>query len=118
MTGVVALVHFRRQSRYLRCVATLVLAALSVSVLLAPSAEAHAGQSAPAHVEADGTHLHHSHSPETCPACTALQLTGLPSQTQLPPLVAAPHDAPTARSMYHLVRGDRIDPKVARAPPM
>lgn len=118
MTGVVALVHFRRQSRYLRCIAVLVLAALSVSVLLAPSAEARADQSAPAHVEADGTHLHHSHTPETCPACIALQLTGLPSPPQLPSLVAAPHDAPAIRSTYQVVRGDRIDPKVARAPPL
>jgi hypothetical protein len=117
MTGVVALVHFRRQSRFLRCVAMLVLAALGVSVLLAPSAEARADRSAPAHVEADGTHLHHSHIPETCPACIALQLTGIPSPAQAPPLLAAPRYAPSAISAYRLVRGDRIDPKSARAPP-
>jgi hypothetical protein len=118
MTGVVALVHFRRQSRYLRCIATLVLAALSVSVLLAPSAEARADQSAPAHVEADGTHLHHSHIPETCPACIALQLTGVPSPTQIPPLASAPHHAPPAISTHRVVRGNRVDPKAARAPPL
>jgi len=118
MTGVVALVHFRRHSRYLRCTAMLVLAALAVSVLLSPSAEARADQSAPAHVEADGTHLHHSHSPETCPACIALQLTGIPSSIQIPPLAVAPHYAPPAVSTYLMVRGDRIDPKAARAPPL
>jgi hypothetical protein len=119
MTGVLASLRTRR-TRLLRFVAVLLLAAEAVGIVVAPSAEAVASRSAPAHVEAGGTHLHHSHIPETCPACVALQINGIPSRPDAPELPGAeeheplPFFAPT----WLTSRGSRSDPKTPRAPPL
>ncbi|HWG52440.1 MAG TPA: hypothetical protein VN677_03980 [Gemmatimonadaceae bacterium] len=102
----------------LRVVALVVIAAQAVSVCLAPSAEAFASRSAPAHVEEGGTHLHHSHTPETCPACFALQITGEPPQHD--PVLArlfTTFDSPRP-SEPHVAPARRIAASSPRAPPL
>ncbi len=109
---------FRRpRSLLLVLTACLALAAQGVASLLAPAAEARASRSAPVHVEAGGTHQHHSHDPADCAACIALQLTGIP---QLPPAggkvvaerrLVVPPPAPRVASANHL------DERHSRAPP-
>jgi len=119
MTGVFATFRSRR-SRLSRVVGLLVLIAQVVAVGIAPSAEALASHSAAAHVEDAGIHLHHSHNPNDCPACLALQIGAntLPAHVDRarpvlqhadPLRVARAIDAPRAR---------RVDPHAPRAPPL
>ncbi len=65
----------RRPLRLLAGVVALV--AQFTAAMLAPAADAHAGASAPQHVEVAGTHLHYSHNPTDCASCSAQQLVGL-----------------------------------------
>ena len=109
---------FRRpRSRVLILAAFLALAAQGVATLLAPAAEARASHSAPAHVESGGTQKHHSHNPADCPACIALQLTGVP---QTPPrnndvvTEQGPINPPPA---LHIAKASRFDDRNSRAPP-
>src|SRR5918911_1231314 len=74
----------------LRALAGLVaLVAQFVAAVLAPAADAHAGASAPQHVEVAGTHLHYSHNPTDCASCAAQQLIGViefsPGAPRAPP---------------------------------
>ncbi|HEX5436824.1 MAG TPA: DUF2946 family protein [Gemmatimonadaceae bacterium] len=110
---------FRRpRSRVLLCAAIVVLVAQGVATLVAPSAEARASQSAPAHVEAGGTHKHHSHNPNDCPACIALQITPLPERPVAAPLALAVQVAARPAAAAPLILARRFEPKSPRAPPL
>ena len=117
MTGVPASIH--RRFRFPRIAALLALIAQVVAVGIAPTAEAIASQSAPAHVENAGTHMHHSHNPSDCPACTALQLgaTGLPGRTAPPRLLSVRSVAPRTARYLVVTPARRIEPHAPRAPP-
>jgi len=118
MTGVFATFRSRR-SRLTRITVLLVLIAQVVAVGIAPSAEAIASHSAAAHVEDAGIHLHHSHNPNDCPACLALQIgaNGLPSRVDAPaPVVHRGAPLRVARSVDP-PRARRIAPHAPRAPP-
>lgn len=109
---------FRRpRSRVLVLAACLVLAAQSVASLLAPAAEARASRSAPAHVEAAGTHQHHSHNPADCAACIALQLTGIPQRPSAQETVVAERRTIAPPPALHVVSASRLDDRHSRAPP-
>jgi hypothetical protein len=82
-----------------RLAACLALLAQVVSACLAPTADARAERSAPAHVESGGTQLHHSHNPADCAACTALRLLGAPARPSAPRAdIGAVHQALAAPS--------------------
>lgn len=106
-----------RHRRLLRWVALLLLFAQGVAVGLAPTAEAYASRSAPAHVEEGGTHLHWSHNPDDCPACIALQLVAIPTRGPAPlPRVVIRH-RPPATLRTTIARAERAGPPTSRAPP-
>ncbi len=107
-----------RHAPLFRLVAVLLLAAQAVSIALAPSAEAFASRSAPAHVEASGTSLHHSHIPEACAACLALQLIGIALRPHRPELPAAPRSEPLPAASVRSPRAPRPGPNAPRAPPL
>jgi cytochrome c5 len=118
MMGMLSFLRPRSRSRVLRIVALVVIAAQAVSVCLAPSAEAFASRSAPAHVEEGGTHLHHSHTPETCPACFALQITGEPPQHDpWQARLSSAFDTPRPIEP-HVTPARRLAAKSPRAPPL
>jgi hypothetical protein len=117
MTGVLSTLRHRRRG-LLRWVAMLLLAAEAVGIVVAPSAEAVASRSAPAHVEAGGTHLHHSHIPETCAACIALQITGLPIRHEPPEPPAPARQEPRPVVPLDAGRAIRAGPNSPRAPPI
>jgi hypothetical protein len=97
--------------------AILALAAQSVATLLAPAAEARASQSAPAHVESGGTHQHHSHNPADCPACIALQLTGIPQTPARSNEVVTEQGPINPPPALHIAKASRFDARNSRAPP-
>jgi len=119
MTGVLTR-RFRRGSRLPRFAAALALIAQAVGVAVAPSAEAFASRSAPAHVEPAGTQKHHAHNPATCPACIALQLSAssVPTPATPPMAIPARHAPPRGVNLGHSVLASRVDPKAPRAPPV
>ncbi|MGH7649389.1 MAG: hypothetical protein ACREND_14830, partial [Gemmatimonadaceae bacterium] len=108
-----------RRSRVTRLAALLALVAQIVAVAIAPAAEARASVSAAAHVEDAGIHLHHSHNPNDCPACVALQIgaSSLPSRAeQARP--AAHHRAVLRVAVQTVAPGARrLGPHAPRAPP-
>lgn len=108
-----------RRFRFWRIASALALIAQIVTVAVAPSAEAIASHSAPVHVEAGGTHLHHSHNPADCPACLALALSasGLPSLPAVPRLAGPLRAVPSAARPAAITRPRRIAPHAPRAPP-
>jgi hypothetical protein len=109
---------FRRpRSRILVLAACLALAAQSVASLLAPAAEARASRSAPTHVEAAGTHQHHSHNPADCAACIALQLTGIPQRPPAEGEVVAERRTVAPPPAPHVASASRLDDRHSRAPP-
>lgn len=118
MTGVFATFRSRR-SRLTRLASLLALVAQIVAVAIAPTAEAHASVSAAAHVEDAGIHLHHSHNPNDCPACVALQIgaSSLPSRVDQP--APGVHRGAALRvALRTVVPGvRRIEPHAPRAPP-
>lgn len=118
MTGVFATFRSRR-SRLTRLASLLALVAQIVAVAIAPTAEAHASVSAAAHVEDAGIHLHHSHNPNDCPACVALQIgaNSMPSRVESP--APATHRGAVLRvALGTVVPGvRRIEPHAPRAPP-
>lgn len=118
MTGVFATFRSRR-SRLTRLASLLALVAQIVAVAIAPAAEAHASVSAAAHVEDAGIHLHHSHNPNDCPACVALQIgaSSLPSRVDQP--APGVHRGAALRvALRTVVPGvRRIEPHAPRAPP-
>lgn len=118
MTGVFATFRSRR-SHVTRLAALVALVAQIVAVAIAPAAEARASVSAAAHVEDAGIHLHHSHNPNDCPACVALQIgaSSLPSRVEEP--AAAAHPGAVLRvALQTVIRGARrLDPHAPRAPP-
>lgn len=117
MNGV--LHHFRRpRSRVILLAAILALTAQAVATLLAPIAEARASHnSAPAHVETEGTHQHHTHNPADCAACIALQLTGIPQRAVRGAAVPIQHGAAHPPAALHVVAASRFDDRNSRAPP-
>ena len=118
MTGVFATFRSRR-SRLTRLASVLALVAQIVAVAIAPTAEAHASVSAAAHVEDAGIHLHHSHNPNDCPACVALQI----GANSMPSRVASPAPATHRGAALRVALGTvvpgvrRIEPHAPRAPP-
>ena len=109
---------FRRsRSRLLLVAALLAFTGQAVAVLIAPAAEARASQSAPAHVEQGGTHKHHAHNPNDCPACIALQLTGLVQRAADGPVFSTARHVVRPPGLRHVIVTDRFDPKSPRAPP-
>lgn len=117
MSGVLR--SFRRaRSRLLLVAALLALTGQAVATLVAPTAEARASHSAPAHVESGGTHKHHSHNPNDCPACIALQITGLPQHAVDRPVFLAVRYAPHPAATRRVVAANRFSPKAPRAPPL
>jgi hypothetical protein len=119
MTNVPATLISRR-FRLPRLAATLALIAQVVAVGIAPAAEAVASVSAPAHVEAGGTHLHHSHNPADCPACTALSLSASsnPERPDVPRLTALHRALPRIDRRPIVTRARRIEPHTPRPPPL
>ncbi|HEX6815861.1 MAG TPA: hypothetical protein VF102_09330 [Gemmatimonadaceae bacterium] len=119
MTGVFATFRSSR-SRLTRLAGLILLIAQVVAVGIAPAAEALASHSAAAHVEDAGIHLHHSHNPNDCPACLALQIgaTGLPSRVERPtPAVARVAPMRVAQAVAP-PRARGIEPHAPRAPPL
>jgi len=119
MTGVFATFRSSR-SRLTRVAGLILLIAQVVAVGIAPAAEALASHSAAAHVEDAGIHLHHSHNPNDCPACIALQIgaNGLPVRVE-PPTAAAQGDAPLrVAQAIAPPRARGIEPHAPRAPPL
>lgn len=106
------------RSRLLRAAALVVIAAQAVAVCVAPSAEAVASRDAPAHVEPAGTHLHHSHTPETCPACLALQIAGVPAHRLWSAIAARVWVEQARPHVESVARAARTEPKTPRAPPL
>lgn len=119
MTGVFAIFRSRR-SRLTRLASVLALVAQIVAVAIAPTAEAYASVSAAAHVEDAGIHLHHSHNPNDCPACVALQIgaNSLPSRVET--RAHDVHRGVMLRVALHTVVPGvrRIEPHAPRAPPL
>jgi hypothetical protein len=108
----------RPPTRSFRALAGIVaLVAQFVAAVLAPAADAHAGASAPQHVEVAGTHLHYSHNPTDCASCAAQQLVGLIERAHAQPLSSAAHhtlrtSTPSAPSL-----AAEFSPSAPRAPP-
>lgn len=119
MTGVFATLR-TRQSRLTRLAGLVALIAQVVAVAIAPAAEARASVSAAAHVEDAGIHLHHSHNPNDCPACVALQIgaSSLPSRADQPAPVAVGEVALRGARPTLVPRARRIEPHAPRAPPI
>ena len=109
---------FRRsRSRLLLVAAFLAFAGQAVAVLIAPAAEARASQSAPAHVEQGGTHKHHAHNPNDCPACIALQIVGVVQRATDGPVVPTARHAVRPAAVRQVITTDRFDPNSPRPPP-
>jgi hypothetical protein len=107
----------RHRSPFVRfALALAALALLAVSVL-APVAEARAGQGMGPHVEAGGTRLHHAHIESLCPTCGAQQLVGLPGAppARVPAAVRHSDLAARATTLHHA--RPRLGPGAPRAPP-
>lgn len=116
MSGVLR--SFRRaRSRLLLVAALLALTGQAVATLVAPTAEARASHSAPAHVESGGTHKHHSHNPNDCPACIALQITALPQHAVDRPIFLTVRYSPHPAATRRIIAAHRFGPKAPRAPP-
>jgi len=119
-TGMLGVLRsFRRpRSRLLLVAAFLAFTGQAVAALIAPAAEARASQSAPAHVEQGGTHKHHAHNPNDCPACIALQqLTSVVQHATESPTFPTARYAVRPTALHRIARVDRFDPKAPRAPP-
>ncbi|HET7564910.1 MAG TPA: DUF2946 family protein [Gemmatimonadaceae bacterium] len=117
MPGVLRSFH-RARSRVLLVAAFLALTGQAVATLVAPAAEARASHSAPAHVESGGTHKHHSHNPNDCPACIALQITGLPQHAVERPALLTVRFTPPPATTRRILAAHRFGPKSPRAPPL
>jgi hypothetical protein len=101
-----------------RLVAIVLLAAQAVSSLLAPSADARAEQSAPAHVESAGTRLHHSHNPADCMACAALRIVSTPARhNALAAFIGVRHEIVAQANRTPCLQR-RSGGKSARSPPL
>lgn len=59
-----------------------------LGLVVAPFADAHAGEGSAAHVEARGEARHAAHNPDLCYACASQALTGSPPAARAP--LAAP----------------------------
>ena len=101
-----------------RAIAAIVaLVAQLVATMLAPAADAHAGASAPQHVEAAGTRLHYSHNPTDCASCAAQQLVGLLERAHgAPRPTAARRALRVAAPLEPSIPGE-FSPGAPRAPP-
>ncbi|HJU89161.1 MAG TPA: hypothetical protein VJ672_07215 [Gemmatimonadaceae bacterium] len=109
----------RTRSRLMTLLATLAaLGQLAVTVV-APLGEARAGQSAPAHVEAQGVAQHYAHDEATCVACSATAQLSLPIVARDPFVEIArhvdPHTAPepAAQRRAHGEHAPRAPPSLA-----
>jgi hypothetical protein len=108
----------RSHKRSFRALAGVVaLVAQFVAAVLAPAADAHAGASAPQHVEVAGTHLHYSHNPTDCASCAAQQLVGLVERAHAEPPSSAAHHASRAAAPSAPSPAAEFCPSAPRAPP-
>jgi hypothetical protein len=107
----------RQRSRWFWFVLALFALAQIDVVAVVPFADANAGRSAPAHIEAYGTKAHYAHDEATCAVCVARQLIG---RTELPVQVALPagHVSGAIPSVeLHAISLDRFSVATPRAPP-
>ncbi len=110
----------RVRSRLLLLAAFVALVGQGVGALVAPIVEGHTAAGPPAHAESGGTHQHKqiTHNPDTCPACAALQLTGLPQRAARPTVHVHGRYAPRSPQAEHVAPASgRFAPKAPRAPP-